>query len=361
MAKNTDEKFEKQFKKLRKRLAELEAEHRKSKVEHRKLENERAKFLKIIETTKDAIFVTTDDTTIVYTNPAMDEIFGYEKGELIGKRPTAFNANPNSRKFVKDRIEALKKKGYWEGEVTNRRKDGTKFNSYVTICAFKNQKGEITNFLSTEHDITEHKNIKRERQESNNKFQNILRETIHAIALTIEQRDLFTAGHQRRVAELASTIAKEMKLSKEKVTGIYMAGLIHDIGKINIPAELLMKPSKLNELEFKLVKEHPRIAYDILKEIEFPWPIAQISLQHHERMNGSGYPSSLLAKDIILEAKILAVSDVVEAMSSARPYRPALGIERALEEISSKKGLLYDSDVVDTCIKLFKKKGFKFK
>jgi PAS domain S-box-containing protein/putative nucleotidyltransferase with HDIG domain len=351
-------KMDKEVKKLRQKIAELE----KSEALCRQLENEKSKFLKIIENTQDAIFVLTLDGKIIYTNPAMDKLFGYKKGELIGNDPTVFNASPpNPKQFVKDTIEDLKKKGYWEGEVHNRRKDGSEFTSYVRICAFKNDRGEITNFLSTEYDVTEHNHIKSQLEKSVDKFQNILQETIQAIVLTIEKRDLFTAGHQRRVAELASAIAKAMNLSEDRVTGVYMAGLIHDIGKINRPAELLMKPAKLTEIEFKLIKNHPQVAYDILRGIEFPWPLAQIALQHHERLNGSGYPNGLKSEDIILESRILAVADVVEAMSSARPYRPALKIEEALEEISSKKGLLYDADVVNACVKLFKEKGFKFK
>lgn len=351
------DKTGKQLEQLRKKIAKLE----KSEAECQRLEHERAKLLKIIETTKDAVFVVSNNSQIVYTNPAMDELFGYKKGELIGKDPITFNDEYNPKKFVKEIKETLLTKGYWEGEVHNRKKDGTKFISYVRICAFKNGKGEITNFISTEHDITEHNNIKSQLSESVDRLQKVLEETIHAIALTIEKRDLFTAGHQRRVAELASAIAKEMKLPKEKVTGVYMAGLLHDIGKIHIPAELLMKPSKLSELEFKLIKNHPKIAHDILKEIEFPWPIAEIALQHHERLDGSGYPNGLRAEEIMLEAKILAVADVVEAMLSARPYRPALGMKKALKEISSKRGVIYDSKVVDTCMRLFKEKGFKFK
>ena len=357
-------KSQNEIEKLRRKITELkksETACRRAELNCRKLENERAKFLKIVETTKEAIFVLSAEGKIVYTNPAMNELFGYGQGELIGKEPTAFNANPDSPKFVKDTIEHLKKEGHWEGEVHNRRKNGTEFTSYVRICAFKNNKGKITHFLSTEHDITESNNVKSQLHESMNKFQKVLEETIHAMALTIEKRDLFTAGHQRRVAELASAIAKAMKLPKDKIKGVYMAGLLHDIGKINIPAELLMKPTKLNKLEFKLVKNHPKVAYDILKEIEFPWPIAKISFQHHERLDGSGYPNGIKSKDIILESRILAVADVVEAMSSARPYRPALGVDEALKEISSKKGLLYDPVVVDTCIKLFKEKHFQFK
>jgi putative nucleotidyltransferase with HDIG domain len=177
--------------------------------------------------------------------------------------------------------------------------------------------------------------------------------------LTIESRDPYTAGHQQRVTQLVSALAQEMGLSEKEVEGVKMASLIHDIGKISIPAEILSKPGKLTEIEFSLVKTHAQAGYEILKDIEFPWPIAQIVLQHHERLDGSGYPLGLKDKKILLEAKIIGVADVVEAMASHRPYRPGLGIEKALEEISQKKGILYSPEVVDICIKLFTEKGFK--
>ncbi len=183
---------------------------------------------------------------------------------------------------------------------------------------------------------------------------------VHAMVLTIESRDPYTAGHQQRVTQLASALAQEMGLSEKEVEGIKMASLIHDIGKISIPAEILSKPGKLTEIEFSLVKTHAQAGYEILKDIEFSWPIAQIVLQHHERLDGSGYPLGLKDKKILLEAKIIGVADVVEAMASHRPYRPALGIEKALEEISQKKGTLYSTEVSDICIKLFTEKGFKF-
>ncbi|MBU0533394.1 MAG: HD domain-containing protein [Candidatus Omnitrophica bacterium] len=364
MVKLLKSKIEKEVVSLRKKIAQLqklEAKCRHSESKYKQLEHENAKLLQTIETTKEAICVTSNDGTITHTNSAMDELFGYGKGELIGKKPSVLIAGPTPVKVMNNIVGVLKKEGYWEGETHDKRKDGTKFISYSRICVFKDGRGNIINFLSTQHDITEHDYMKHELKESVNKLQNVLEETIRAIALTIEKRDLFTAGHQRRVAELASAIAKAMKLPEDRITGVYMAGLLHDIGKINIPAELLMKPAKLTELEFKLIKNHPKVAYDILKGIEFPWPIAKFSLQHHERMDGSGYPDGLKNKDIALESRILAVADVVEAMSSARPYRPALGVNKALEEISSKKGLLYDADVVDICIKLFNEKGFKFK
>lgn len=182
---------------------------------------------------------------------------------------------------------------------------------------------------------------------------------IHTIALMVETRDPYTAGHQKTVASLASAVAKEMGLSKDQVEGILMAGTVHDLGKISVPAEILTKPTRLTENEFNLIKDHSQIGYDILKDVDFPWPIAQMVLQHHERMNGSGYPQGLQGKDILIEARILCVTDVIEAMSSHRPYRPALGMDKALAEISKNKDILYDPKVVDACLNLFKKKDFK--
>jgi len=178
--------------------------------------------------------------------------------------------------------------------------------------------------------------------------------TIHAIAATVEARDPYTAGHQGRVADLTVAISKEMGLSKDQIESIRMAGLIHDLGKINVPAEILSKPGELSELEYKIIQTHPQVGYDLLKEIEFPWPIAEMVHQHHEKMDGSGYPQGLKGDDILLEARILAVADIVEAMSSHRPYRPALGIEEALAQIKQDKGKLLDPNVVDACLKLFK-------
>jgi HD-GYP domain-containing protein (c-di-GMP phosphodiesterase class II) len=183
---------------------------------------------------------------------------------------------------------------------------------------------------------------------------------IEAIAQTVETRDPYTAGHQRRVSDLAVAIATEMKLPREMVEGIQTAGLVHDLGKIGVPAEILNKPGRLKDIEFNLIKGHPGIAYDILKTIDFPWPIALIVLQHHELLDGSGYPSGLFAKDILIEAKVLCVADVVEAMASHRPYRPSLGIDQALEEITNNRNRLYDPKVVDTCVQLFRVHGYKF-
>jgi len=180
-----------------------------------------------------------------------------------------------------------------------------------------------------------------------------LQEIIQTISLVIETRDPYTGGHQRGVADLAQAIARRMGLTEERSEGIRLAALVHDLGKISTPAEILAKPTRLTEVEMSLIRLHPRAGYEILKKVEFPWPIAQIVLQHHERNNGSGYPQGLLAPDILLEAKILAVADVMEAMGSHRPYRPALGIKKALTEIRRNRGILYDPMVVDACLAHF--------
>lgn len=187
------------------------------------------------------------------------------------------------------------------------------------------------------------------------KMRRTLDGVVNALAVTAEKRDPYTAGHQQRVAHLACAIAKEMRLPADQIDGIRVAATLHDIGKIAVPSEILTKPGQLTELEWGLIRCHPQAGYEILKNIPFTWPVARIVLQHHERMNGSGYPSGLSGEEILLEARILAIADVVEAMASHRPYRPALGIKEALTEISQNSGVLYDSDAVNACLRLFQK------
>ena len=185
-----------------------------------------------------------------------------------------------------------------------------------------------------------------------------LEDSIQAIAATVEVRDPYTSGHQKRVAELAVALAREMGLSEERIHGLHLAGVVHDLGKISVPAEILSKPGKLTPIEFMLIKNHAQAGYEILKDIDFPWPIATVVRQHHERCEGSGYPQGLKGKDILLESRIMAVADVVEAMASHRPYRPTLGIEVALREIERGRGLQYDSEVVEACLKLFREGSY---
>ena len=172
-----------------------------------------------------------------------------------------------------------------------------------------------------------------------------------------ELRDPYTAGHERRVAQIAVALGAELGFDEKRQEGLRAAGHLHDVGKITIPAEILSKPGKLSSIEYQLVQGHAQAGYDVLKEVEFPWPVAQVALQHHERIDGSGYPQGLKGEQILLEARIMAVADVVEAMSSHRPYRPGLGIEAALAEIERGRGSVYDSAVADACFRLFREKG----
>ena len=205
----------------------------------------------------------------------------------------------------------------------------------------------------------ERKQMEDERQQSVDRLRKALGGTVRAIAAMVETRDPYTAGHQRRVADLARTIATEMGLESGQIEGLRIAGMIHDIGKIVVPAEILSKPTRLTEIEFSLIKNHVQAGYDILKDIEFPWHVARMVLEHHEKMNGSGYPQGLPGDKLLIESRIIAVADVVEAMASHRPYRPGLGIDKALDEISKNRGVLYDQEVVDVCLRLFNEKGYK--
>ena len=198
----------------------------------------------------------------------------------------------------------------------------------------------------------------RDLEKSLEKMQRILMQSVSALASALSTRDPDTAEHQRKVVRLASAIAAEIGLSRNQIEGLEVAGNLHDIGKIHVPLEILSKPGKLTEIEFSYVKTHSQSGYDIIKDIEFPWPVAEVLLQHHERLDGSGYPRGLSGDQILLEARIIAVADVVEAMASHRPYRPALGIEPALEEITKHKGVLYDPTVAEACCRLFRELGF---
>jgi PAS domain S-box-containing protein len=208
-------------------------------------------------------------------------------------------------------------------------------------------------------DITQRKQAEQQLQNTLESLRKAFGATIQIMVSAVEARDPYTAGHQIRSADLARAIATEMGLPQKKIEGIRMAGSIHDIGKLSIPAEILSKPTKLSDLEFSLIKEHARKGYEMLKGVESPWPLAEIVYQHHERMDGSGYPRNLKGDDILIEARILAVADVVEAMASHRPYRPGLGIDAALNEIEKNRGTIYDKTVADACLRLFREKGFK--
>jgi len=206
----------------------------------------------------------------------------------------------------------------------------------------------------------EYNQMDRKLKQTYKKLQKFMEGTAYIIMKVVETRDPYSIGHQQRVSKLTTAIAQKMKLPQDKIEGIRIASLVHDIGKINLPTEIISKPNKLIEVEFNLIKNYPRVGYNILKKLDFPWPVAEIVFQHQEKIDGSGYPRGLKGDEICIEAKILGVANVVEAMSSYKSYRPALSVGEALAEISKNKNILFDPKVVDVCLGLFKKKDFKF-
>jgi len=324
------------------------------------LEESEERYRGVVENAHDAIYIMTPDG-FQYANPAFEKLTGWKKEDLCSKEFNFWNTIHPEDLHVVNEWEKARKKGKEEASSYEFRiisKDrGVKAVEANAITIWKNG---VVKEIGILRDISERKQAEEERRQSFERLRKALEETVNALASAVEMRDPYTAGHQKRVTELACAIAKEMALPEEQIEGLRLAGLIHDIGKIRVPGEILSKPGKLSHIDFGAIEIHPQVGHDILKSVEFPYPVAQIVLQHHERMDGSGYPWQLKGKEILLEARILAVADVVEAIASHRPYRPSLGINKALEEISQNKGILYDPKVVDTCLKLFKEKGFKF-
>jgi PAS domain S-box-containing protein len=318
------------------------------------LKQSEERYRSIFENVQEGIFRATPDGRVIMSNQAMAKMFGYESSEelMAGVTDIAhqYYVNPEDRRKLKEMLEEY---GFTkEYETQNYRKDGSIIWTSLAMQAVRDDKGQIMYYDGIAEDITN-------RKESVERIRKALGATVQAISIIVETRDPYTAGHQRRVADLARAIATEMKLSVDQIDGIRMAATIHDLGKISVPADILSKPTKLTALEFSLIKTHSQSGYDILKDIDFPWPVARTVLEHHERMNGSGYPNGLTGDNLLMESRILSVADVVESMGSHRPYRPSLGIEAALEEIEKNRGTLYDNTVADACLRLFREKGYQ--
>jgi PAS domain S-box-containing protein len=327
------------------------------------LKNSEAKYRNIFENAVEGIYQSTIGGRFITANAALARMAGYESPEelieSIKDIGTQLYVHPEDReKFM----EIRDAKGFVDGfEVEFYKKDGSKFWVVINARAVKDEQGKIIYFEGLIEDITIRKHAEKKLQQTLISLRKAVGTTIQVLVSAVESRDSYTSGHQSRSADLACAIATEMGLAPEKIEGILMAGIIHDIGKLSIPAEILSKPTKLTEIEFALIKEHSRSGYEMLKDVESPWPLAEIVYQHHERMNGSGYPRNLKGDEIIMESQILAVADVVEAMASHRPYRAALGIDTALDEIEKNKGILYDNTIADACLKLFREKGYQLK
>jgi PAS domain S-box-containing protein/putative nucleotidyltransferase with HDIG domain len=312
---------------------------------------------KIIEMVNDSIFIHNFDGNCVYASKLDGKNGGYARDELSGMNDQTLK-DCMYDELLKPRIIGILETGEATFESVYLQRDKTSVPIEVYSRVIKS--GNQNSILSIVRDITERKRTEEELRQSSQKLIRAMNGTINSMASLVEVRDPYTAGHQQRVAKLATAIARELSLSEERIEGIGVAGTLHDIGKISIPAEILSKPGRLRKSEFDLVKDHAEIGYGLLKAIEFSRPVAQIVLQHHERMDGSGYPNGLSGKNILIEARIMGVADVIESMSSHRPYRPAFSIDKALLEIILKKGVLYDPEVVDACVRLFNEKGFVF-
>jgi PAS domain S-box-containing protein/putative nucleotidyltransferase with HDIG domain len=324
----------------------------------------------LAENVSDVIWVTDVDLRPIYVSPSIERLLGYRADESLF-RGLEEALDPTSAQKVRDIVAGLMATERTENDVSGellhpvelglRRRDGSTLWVDTTVTIMRDLSGRPVQFLGVLRDVTERRRAEERVQESCREAEKALEGTIQAIRAMVDMRDRYTAGHQLRVTELACAIAEAMGLSGQQVQAIHVAGLLHDVGKMLLPTELLTKPGRLNDIEFAMIRTHAKAGYNILKSIEFPWPIAKTVLQHHERMDGSGYPDRVRGEEILLEARILAVADVVEAMSSNRPYRPALGLDKALDEVVKNSGILYDARVVDACVRVFKENAFSFK
>jgi PAS domain S-box-containing protein/putative nucleotidyltransferase with HDIG domain len=317
----------------------------------------------LVKSIADGVIATDKEGLVTFMNPLAEKLTGWRQEEALKKSLsevfTAIEVPREKEESRESGAEKLTDRTSVAPEIILCSKDGTRFPIEETVMPLNSSPrggGHVFVF----RDISARKRTELELKESWEQLHEALEGTIQAMALTIEIRDPYTAGHQRRVSKLSCAIARELGMPEDQVEGIRVAGDIHDIGKIYVPAEILSKPGQITAIEYGIIKTHPQVGFDILKTIKFPWPVAQIVLQHHERLDGSGYPIGLKDGEILKEARILSVADIVEAMSSHRPYRPAQGIGKALEEIIQNKGVFYDSDVVDTCVKIFREKHFRF-
>ncbi len=313
----------------------------------------------------EGVIATDKNGSITFMNPVAEAQTGVMFTEAMGKALKNMISLKDEKEIVVNDTDSSTKRTS-EASVTLSKKailvnkTGREIPVYYGSSPVRNCIGDIIGDILVIRDIGDEMGVKDSVARRIKELKKVMEGTIEAVSLVVETRDSYTARHQKRVARLACSIGEEVGLSEAQKNCILVAGALHDIGKIYLPTEILNKPGQLSGSEYSSIMNHPQVGYDILKEIEFPWPIAQIVLQHHERMDGSGYPFGHEGDEIMLEARILGVADVVEAMSSERPYRQALGIEKALEEISRENRLAYDEEIVEACLKLFRKKGFKF-
>ena len=349
-SKTFDEKhYIAQSKMLDLKLKELVDEHTKlaeSEENYRRLLNGLSSDYFIYRHDADGIFT--------YVSPSIIDLLGYTSEEFSKHYSTYLTDDPINA-LVKGYTEkALLGEAQPAYEINIFAKNGIAYQLHITEKPLFDENNNVIGVEGIAHNITTQKRLEKIEHESNEKIHSALVDAIRAIAITVEKRDPYTAGHQQRVASLAVLIGEKLGLPEDKLEGLLLGSTVHDIGKISIPIEILTKPTKLMDIEYELIKNHPEQGYEILKDIEFPWPLAKMILQHHERIDGSGYPNGIKSDEIILEAKIICVADVLEAISTRRPYRPALGLDAAMQEIQKNRNILYDANVVDAAVEVAK-------
>lgn len=328
-------------------------------VENHVLDELSQRYTRLFEAAQDGILLLSFPACeIEDANPYILSLLGYSKENLLGKQLWEIGLVSDKTKAEKVK-ETIVNVGYVRyDDIDLARKDGQRL-PVEFICNSYKLDGR-TVVQCNIRDISARKEAEQALSRERARLAEQIFETVNSLSNVIEARDPYTAGHQRRVANLAVEIAKEMGLTPSMIDGLRFASQIHDIGKISIPSEILTKPTALNPMEVAMLRSHAQAGYDILKPLTFPWPVAKIILQHHERIDGSGYPKGLLADEICIEAKILGLADTVEAMTSNRPYRPAAGLEAALNEIDTNSGRTYDPEVVKACMTLFRHRGYVF-
>jgi PAS domain S-box-containing protein/putative nucleotidyltransferase with HDIG domain len=308
----------------------------------------------------DAYLVTDSQMLIQESNQMAATMLHMDRESLKNRPLTLLIAEPDRPAFQASltQVRTGGQKRDWKLRLQPR--DGEPFSVFVNVRAQMDHHDEPVRLLWLVRDAREHQEEEEHLKSLVSRLKSSFYGLVEAFAHAVEMKYLQTAGHQRRVAQLAVAIAREMDFSLNRLEGIKVAALLHDIGKIAIPTEILSKPGMISNLESELIKSHCQVGFDLLKDIDFPWPVQQTILQHHERLDGSGYPAGLLAADIIPEAKILGVADVMEATIHHRPDGPAQSLDTALDDIYQQSGILYDPEVVNICLALFREKGFKF-
>ena len=341
---------------LQRELADALERRARAQAEQALRDNE-ARFRGLIEQSLTGIYIS-QDGVFRYANPRLEQMLGYAPGQLAGVRADDIVLAEDLPILLAERNKLRAGAGSVSYELRARRTDGELITLGLQGSVYKFNGAPAT--VGMAQDISEKMRAEEQIKRYIEQLKTAFMSTVEVATSLSEMRDPYTAGHERQVAQIAMALGTELGFDEHRVEGLRVAGHLHDVGKITIPAEILSKPGKLSAIEYKLIQAHAEAGYEVLKKVEFPWPVAQIALQHHERIDGSGYPQGLKGEAILFEARVVAVADVIEAMSSHRPYRPGLGIEAAMAEIERGRGTAYDAAVADAALKLFREKRYDF-